>query len=261
MTNVTERQCAACGRTFTGYKAKCEACRATKRQCVTCGATFTGRNRECASCRIPRRTCTACDRVYRGTQLLCPACRLTDRECLICGTRFRGLYRKCSACRTTSHACVTCGFIFQATNSQCQACRQSSRACITCGNTHRRLTLECDGCSGRSRAASNARRARKHAAQVTGPVPHSVYAEVLATGPCVYCGEAATDVDHIRPLARGGDEARHNLVPACQRCNQSKGHKLLTGWDRAKVEFAAARHPAIAAELDRELADYGHPEE
>lgn len=254
MTTVSERQCAACGRTFIGYKAKCEACRAVQRECVTCGTVFTGRNRECASCRIPDRKCVQCDRVFRGTQLLCPTCRLVDRECVICGKEFRGLYRKCSACRYPEHPCVTCGHIFQASNSQCQGCRTGSRTCITCGKTHRRLTLECDSCSGRSKAADNARRARKVAAQVTGPLPPSVYGDVLTSGPCVYCGAPPTHVDHVRPLAHGGHEAEYNLVPACQRCNQSKGGKLLIHWDPVRVAYGIAHSAAVAAELDRELA-------
>lgn len=44
---------------------------------------------------------------------------------------------------------------------------------------------------------------------------------------CVYCAtplmlETAT-LDHVQPLARGGDHAPGNLVAACQSCNQMKG--------------------------------------
>jgi hypothetical protein len=44
---------------------------------------------------------------------------------------------------------------------------------------------------------------------------------------CVYCGGAATDWDHLRPLVRNRkptgyvDDVR-NRVPSCSRCNQSK---------------------------------------
>ena len=258
MTTVTERTCAGCGRTFTGYKAKCEACRATKRNCVICGTEFTGRNRECPACRIPWRKCEACPREFRGTQLLCPTCRLTDRECVICGAPHRSLYRKCSACRSPEHPCVTCGHIFSASNSQCQACRKSDRKCVTCGKPHRRLTLECDSCSGRQRQNDNSRRARKLAAQVAGPVPRSVYIEVLASGPCAYCGAPATHVDHVRSLRQGGDEAEYNLVPACQPCNQSKGRKLLIHWDPVRVAYGIAHSAAVADELERELAPFGN---
>jgi len=90
-------------------------------------------------------------------------------------------------------------------------------------------------------------------------VPRSVYIEVLASGPCIYCGAIPTHVDHIRPLALGGHEARYNLAPACRPCNQSKGGKLLIHWDPARVAHGAAHSPAVAAELDRELAQVPMP--
>jgi hypothetical protein len=44
---------------------------------------------------------------------------------------------------------------------------------------------------------------------------------------CVYCGDPATDWDHLRPLVRdrmptGFIDDVHNRVPSCNRCNQSK---------------------------------------
>lgn len=115
------------------------------------------------------------------------------------------------------------------------------------------MTLECDSCSGRSRASENARRARQLAAEVTGPLAHSVYADVLAAGPCVYCGAPSAHVDHVRPLTQGGHEAEYNLVPACRTCNSSKGGKLLILWDPVRVAHGAASSPVVAAELEREL--------
>jgi 5-methylcytosine-specific restriction endonuclease McrA len=42
-----------------------------------------------------------------------------------------------------------------------------------------------------------------------------------AYGPnCVYCGAIATDVDHLIPIAAGGDDSPANLRPACARCNR-----------------------------------------
>lgn len=34
---------------------------------------------------------------------------------------------------------------------------------------------------------------------------------------------ATADLDHVHPLARGGPHTVANLVPACRRCNRSKG--------------------------------------
>ena len=52
---------------------------------------------------------------------------------------------------------------------------------------------------------------------------------------CVYCGNARTDWDHLRPLVRDGrptgyiNEIR-NLVPSCGHCNQSKGRSHWRDW-------------------------------
>jgi len=43
-------------------------------------------------------------------------------------------------------------------------------------------------------------------------------------GMCAWgCGRAATTVDHVVPLARGGSNDLDNLVPACATCNSSRG--------------------------------------
>jgi 5-methylcytosine-specific restriction endonuclease McrA len=98
-------------------------------------------------------------------------------------------------------------------------------------------------------ATENARRARKQGARVAGPVSGKVYAAVLASGPCVYCGAPATCVDHVVPLARDGHEAEYNLAPACDPCNWSKGSKLLAEWDQARVAHAVACSAKVAAAL------------
>lgn len=52
---------------------------------------------------------------------------------------------------------------------------------------------------------------------------------------CVYCGSVASDWDHLRPLVRGKRPTGYaneigNLVPACGRCNQSKGGQDWRDW-------------------------------
>ena len=39
---------------------------------------------------------------------------------------------------------------------------------------------------------------------------------------CVYCGEPATDVDHVIPVIDGGSNSLANLVPACAKCNRGR---------------------------------------
>src|SRR5574337_866721 len=48
---------------------------------------------------------------------------------------------------------------------------------------------------------------------------------------CVYCGGHATTLDHIIPRVQGGDIFDpDNLVPACNRCNASKGPLTPDQW-------------------------------
>jgi 5-methylcytosine-specific restriction endonuclease McrA len=46
-------------------------------------------------------------------------------------------------------------------------------------------------------------------------------------GKCFYCGEPATERDHILPLSRGGSDYIGNILPSCRGCNNSKDKKLL----------------------------------
>ena len=47
---------------------------------------------------------------------------------------------------------------------------------------------------------------------------------------CAYCGyeDSIMTVDHIIPRVRGGQDILENLLPACRRCNYSKGAKMST---------------------------------
>lgn len=55
---------------------------------------------------------------------------------------------------------------------------------------------------------------------------------------CAYCGEVnGLGMDHILPRARGGTDRAENLVPACRRCNSSKGSKDLLEWFQGQGHF------------------------
>lgn len=53
------------------------------------------------------------------------------------------------------------------------------------------------------------------------------FAPVLLADPCSYCGAPADHLDHIVPLARGGENTLDNLTAACGRCNRAKHAKSL----------------------------------
>ena len=62
---------------------------------------------------------------------------------------------------------------------------------------------------------------------------------------CVYCGAAATSIDHVVPRSRGGEHSWENVVAACGRCNHAKADRSVAelGW-RLRV---TPRAPAGAA--------------
>jgi len=69
---------------------------------------------------------------------------------------------------------------------------------------------------------------------------------ILGKGLCHYCGKkfAAKDLtmDHVVAVARGGNSAKGNVVPACKKCNAEK--KLVTPVEEALKKIAAEKKPA-----------------
>lgn len=49
-------------------------------------------------------------------------------------------------------------------------------------------------------------------------------------GDCAYCGDEATERDHVIPRSCGGVDDLSNWVPACQPCNGSKGQQTPQEW-------------------------------
>lgn len=97
-----------------------------------------------------------------------------------------------------------------------------------------------DALRARNRLESVERRARmgKSNPEVNEFVP------VLRADPCAYCGEAGSVIDHIVPLAEGGEHDVSNLTGACRSCNARKRTRSL-------LRFLLAR---FVDELDHEHA-------
>lgn len=81
---------------------------------------------------------------------------------------------------------------------------------------------------------------------------------ILAMDPtdvrCAYCGDRSTEWDHLRPLVvdqrpTGYISEIANLVPACGKCNQSKGNKPWRQW----MTSPAPQSPKTRGIVDIEL--------
>lgn len=71
-------------------------------------------------------------------------------------------------------------------------------------------------------AAENRRRARE-----TDAPGHATATQIQARwdyygGLCWMCGQPATELEHVKPLAKGGSNWPANLRPACRHCNAVK---------------------------------------
>lgn len=60
-------------------------------------------------------------------------------------------------------------------------------------------------------------------------------------GRCWYCGDQLVrhgffhgEIDHVRPIALGGDNDPDNLVAACHSCNSAKGDKTLSAFRKIR---------------------------
>jgi 5-methylcytosine-specific restriction endonuclease McrA len=95
--------------------------------------------------------------------------------------------------------------------------------------------------------------------------------EILGMTPdtieCAYCGSVTTEWDHLRPLVMnkmptGYISEIHNLVPACGKCNQSKGNKEWKTWmlSDAKLSPKTRGVENLEARMAR-LQGYEHWEE
>lgn len=62
---------------------------------------------------------------------------------------------------------------------------------------------------------------------------------------CAYCGQDATEVDHIIPVKHGGTDDEANLTASCIKCNRSKGIKSKPGKAQhgPQVRFFAGPFP------------------
>lgn len=59
---------------------------------------------------------------------------------------------------------------------------------------------------------------------------------------CQYCGRMAPDVilevDHIKPVAEGGNNGMMNLITSCRDCNRGKGKRKLSDNNELKKQQA-----------------------
>ena len=74
---------------------------------------------------------------------------------------------------------------------------------------------------------------------------------------CAYCGDRASEWDHLRPLVKGRRPTGYiseigNLVPSCGKCNQSKRNEHWESWMRSETATLSPRSRGVA-DLERRI--------
>lgn len=80
---------------------------------------------------------------------------------------------------------------------------------------------------------------------------------------CAYCGDPATEWDHLNPIVSGKRPTGfiseiHNLVPACGKCNQSKGGSEWREWITGPAPLSPASRgvPDLEERISRIASAY-----
>jgi RNase P subunit RPR2 len=84
-------------------------------------------------------------------------------------------------------------------------------------------------------------------------VPQALAEAILREAACChYCGDLLLprQVEHVRPLSRGGTNRRDNLVAACISCNTQKRAMLVHEWRQWREANGMAWPPAASHALD-----------
>lgn len=227
--------CATCGaalgrRGQTFCSVACYTARQTTEppSCAQCGGSMAGRRSGARFC------CEACR--SRSTKLRLGLVLSPEQRAALADKKRASVVSKAQAKKDRRQARM---LEKRAAREAEAAAVLAARACSTCGKAHgmkgRRL---CDPCrAAAERAQKRAERLRRKAAERSAMVETFDPFEVFARDGwrCQICGSTtperlrgtmhkrAPELDHVVPLASGGEHTRTNTQCACRQCNSDKG--------------------------------------
>jgi hypothetical protein len=194
------------------------------------------RHRTCEVCETPyyatyteQRTCSrGCGKKIRRPRerQTWPSCRIYAGYCKQCGSPFTSSQRRSTCSRPCAdrlyntqtrpapveHQCRDCGATISNRRSKCDPCLAKSRADARRRDKHRRRALKLGVASERYTLTEIAKRDRFRCGICRERV------DMALKGPHVMC----PSVDHVLPLACGGDDTRANVQLAHWLCNVVK---------------------------------------
>lgn len=270
MTEAT-RVCDRCGADITALHRNARRCKTCptaariaipERDCEICGTRYQPRRRDSLCC---SRSCNGLryNRLYAARQKdaeperTCPGCEVsfkawrTDQKYCTpeCGNRYRAR-RAIQYADLTPRPCQRCGTVFKPAQTASVFCSRLCSRRVSYAK-HRERRVAAAVAWGRAnpemrRAIAAQYKAVRRAWEQLNPdsvgVDGRAWRKLVRRyrQQCAYCGgsEGGIHMDHVIPLSRGGRHAIGNVLPACQRCNLSKGAKLVAEWKRDESRWS-----------------------
>jgi 5-methylcytosine-specific restriction endonuclease McrA len=237
-SSMTRGLCFTCGIPVThisnarwerGYGRNCAAHSTGKKKpqiknCLNCGATFATRMGGHGDKRYCSRACSSERQRVVSTEIMC---LLNWRTCAGCGIEWlnrgaNGGARLCRQCLMEIRRTEALAHYYRVIRPR-DGYRARHRMCSLCGSEFvgHGSRMFCDRCPDARAAAYRL-------------APESIRLEEIAVRDrerCWLCNQRVASVDrtldHVMPIARGGQHIKSNVRLAHRRCNSVKGTKLV----------------------------------
>ena len=176
-----------------------------------------------------------------------------------CGVAMGGRMprKRCAACTGVwaRDSAIEAGLAKHREDAKVTICQECDCAfCPLYGSSHAALCAPCKDARARAQKATHRalRKAKERAARVESVDPFKVFAR--DGWRCKICGVAtprerrgtyepdAPELDHVVPLAKGGEHSYANTQCACRQCNGMKSD--LVGWTREGEGWGKSSRPS-----------------
>jgi len=171
---------------------------------------------------------------------------MSERICIVCKVvkPFSEFHKNCRTSTGVNNKCKLCQN--EASRKRYQAQGEKLRAqmaALRVKDYDKRIEIERASRARRKEAQRPLKNARQ---QIRNRLIHGKKFQVTAQeiarlyrNPCFRCGTyERLSIDHIIPLAKGGNHSIGNLMTLCTPCNTSKGKKFLAEWKRDTMKVA-----------------------
>ena len=112
-----------------------------------------------------------------------------------------------------------------------------------------RKRLYCE--SGKNAVSCQGRRSRQLGLDSSFTLAHWEDVKQFFHNSCAYCGkEGNLQQEHFVAMNRKGEYSHKNIIPACQKCNQSKGRKDFFIWYPDQTFYSKRREKKILRYLN-----------